>query len=75
MKCNQTIRTAVRAVVPALAVLCATASAAANNTAREEPEKYWDLEKLSAAPSFREAPFPETQCEKLRPLLVSGMGE
>ncbi len=37
MKCNQTIGTAVRAVVPALAVLCATA-AAANDTAREEPE-------------------------------------
>ena len=68
------IKAAVRAAVPALAVLCATASAAENNTAREEPEKYWNLEKLSAAPSFREAPFPETQCERLRPLLVSGMG-
>ena len=37
MKCSLTIGAAARAVVPALAVLCATASAAANNTAREEP--------------------------------------
>ncbi|MBQ6327919.1 MAG: hypothetical protein IJI35_02800 [Kiritimatiellae bacterium] len=74
MKGDQTMGTVVRAVVPALAVLCATAAVAANDTAREEPEKYWNFQELSAVPSFREAPFPEAQSEKLRPLLVSGKG-
>ena len=74
MKGDQTMGTVVRAVVPALAVLCATAAVAANDTAREEPEKYWNFQELSAVPSFREVPFPEAQSEKLRPLLVSGKG-
>ena len=41
---------------------------------REAPEKYWDFSKLKDAPVFRDAPFPDSQAEGLRSVLVTGYG-
>ena len=41
---------------------------------REDPAKYWNLQELSAAPKFRDCTVPETHCEGMKPLLVSGKG-
>ena len=41
---------------------------------RENPEKYWDFEKLKEAPAFRDAPFEDCKAKGLRPVLITGYG-
>ncbi len=41
---------------------------------REEPEKYWNFEELSKAPSFRDSGFEDSKYEGMRDIMVSGYG-
>ena len=43
-------------------------------TLPEQPERYWDFEQLKQPPTFRDAPFEDSQAEGLRALLVTGYG-
>ena len=43
-------------------------------TLQESPERYWDFEQLKQPPTFRDAPFEDSQAEGLRAILVMGYG-
>lgn len=56
------------------AALTAGTALNAKDTFREAPEKYWDFNKLKAAPVFRDAPFEDSKVKGLRAVLVTGYG-
>ena len=54
--------------------LSAALAADAPKDACADPGKYWKLDELSAAPAYRASPFPETEWQGLKALLVKGKG-
>lgn len=40
----------------------------------DDPKKYWDFEKLSVAPKFEDATFPDSKAEGMRDILFDGVG-
>ena len=41
---------------------------------REDPEKYWNFRELEKAPQWRANPFPDSDCQGLKAMLVKGKG-
>lgn len=40
----------------------------------DDPGKYWDFERLSVAPRFEDAGFPDSKAEGMRDILYDGVG-